>query len=189
MYHPCQSLGDLLTIRDLLGDLAGRRITITWSYHPKALPMSVTNSILLAAVRMGMAVTLAHPPAFALTPGIMELARDLADKAGASLAVSHDRIDALSSTEIVYTKSWGGLARYHDRAAEAAERARHQEWIVDKKAMSATRRAFFMHCLPVRRNVVATDEVLDSAASVVMHQAENRLHVQKALMEWLYGRT
>jgi len=187
MYHPCQALGDLLTIRDLLGDFAGRKITITWSYHPKALPMSVTNSILLAACRMGMQVTLAHPPEFELTPGIMELARATADECGAGLEVSHDRLEALRDTEIVYTKSWGGLKRYQNPEAEASDRARYRDWIVDKEAMTRTRRGYFMHCLPVRRNVVATDEVLDSAASVVMSQAENRLHVQKALMEWLYA--
>ncbi len=187
MYHPCQALGDLLTIRDLLGDFTGRTITITWSYHPRALPMSVTNSILLAACKVGLAVTLAHPPGFELTPGIMELARATAEKEGAVLEVSHDRLDALTGTEIVYTKSWGGLLRYEDRDAEGRQRGQYQNWIVDREAMSRSKRAYFMHCLPVRRNVVATDEVLDSAASAVMHQAENRLHVQKAIMEWLYG--
>jgi len=186
MYHPCQALGDLLTIRDLLEDFKGRKITITWTYHPRSLPMSVTNSILLAACKMGMDVTLAHPPEFPLTKGIMELAKAEAEKSGASLTVCYDRLEALKDAEIVYAKAWGGLKRYEDPEEEAAERNRHRDWIVDKKAMSVTRRGYFMHCLPVRRNVVATDEVLDSAASVVMDQAENRLHVQKALMEWLY---
>ncbi len=186
MYHPCQALGDLLTIRDLLEGFEGRKITITWTYHPRALPMSVTNSILLATCKMGMNVTLAHPPEFTLTTGIMELAKAEAEKSGATLEVSHDRLEALRGAEIVYAKSWGGLKRYEDPAQEAAERNRYRDWIVDREAMSMTRRGYFMHCLPVRRNVVATDEVLDSAASVVMPQAENRLHVQKALMEWLY---
>ena len=114
MYHPCQALGDLLTIRDLLGDFAGRKIAITWTYHPKALPMSVANSILLAACKVGMDVTLVHPPDFALTPGIMELARATAEEAGAALAVSNDRLEALAGTEIVYAKSWGGIRRYGD---------------------------------------------------------------------------
>ena len=186
MYHPCQALGDLLTIRDLLGEFQGRRITITWAYHPRALPMSVANSILLAACKMGMQVTLAHPPLFELTPGIMELARAACEDSGAQLQVSQDRLDALKGAEIVYAKSWGGVSSYRDREGEASERARHCDWIVNREAMAQTRRGYFMHCLPVRRNVVATDDVLDSAASKVIPQAENRLHVQKSIMEWLY---
>jgi len=187
MYHPCQALGDLLTVRDLLGGFEGRRIAITGAYHPKALPMSVPNSILLAACRAGMDVTLAHPPEFALTDGIMELAQADVERSGGALRLCHDRFEALKDAEIVYAKAWGGLNRYADPAREAEERERHRAWIVDKEAMSRTRRAFFMHCLPVRRNVVVSDEVLESAASKVIHQAENRLHVQKAILEWLYA--
>jgi N-acetylornithine carbamoyltransferase len=189
MYHPCQALGDLLTIRDLLGEIQGHQIAITWTYHPKPLAMSVPNSVLLAACRMGMKVRLAHPPEFALTPGIMELARTFVAESGGGIEVSHDRLDALKDAEIVYAKSWGSLKVYEDREAEARDRSRYRAWIVDREAMSVTRRGYFMHCLPVRRNVVATDEILDSAASVVMSQAENRLHVQKALLEWMYARS
>ena len=187
MYHPCQAIGDLLTIRDLLGEFKGRKITITWAYHPKALPISVPNSILLAACKTGMDVTLAHPPEFGLPAGIMELARDEIQRSGGALRVAHDRLEALKDSEIVYAKAWGGLHRYEDAAAEAADRDRNRAWMIDKHAMSCTRRAFFMHCLPARRNVVVTDEVLESAASKVIHQAENRLHVQKAILEWLYA--
>ncbi len=187
MYHPCQALGDLLTVRDLLGSFAQRKITISWTYHTNSLPMSVANSILLAACKMGMKITLAHPEEFALTEGIMNLARNTAEKNGSSLTVSHNRLEALKESEVVYAKSWGGLACYEDREKEAENRARHKDWIIDSEAMAQTNRGYFMHCLPVRRNVVATADVLESAASAVMQQAENRLHVQKAIMEKLYG--
>jgi N-acetylornithine carbamoyltransferase len=187
MYHPCQALGDLLTIRDLLGEFKGRKITVSWAYHPKPLPLSVPNSILLAACKTGMDVTLAHPPEFGLPAGIMNMARAEIERSGGTLRVSHDHREALKDTEIIYAKAWGGLHRYEDPPREAADRERYQSWRIDREAMHATRRAFFMHCLPVRRNVVVTDEVLESAASKVIHQAENRLHVQKAILEWLYA--
>ena len=84
-------------------------------------------------------------------------------------------------------KAWGGLSRYEDKEAEAALRKKHSDWIVDTRLMDLTRRAYFMHCLPVRRNVVVTDEVIDSKQSVIFRQSENRLHAEKAILEWMYS--
>jgi len=187
MYHPCQSLADLMTIRELLGGFKGRRITITWATHPFALPMAVPNSILHAAAMMGMDVTLAHPPGFEVQSGILSMAQELSRKAGGTLRVLNDQREACADTEVVYAKAWGGLLRYSDPAAEEAARLKHRDWIVNASLMSLTRRAYFMHCLPVRRNVVVADDVIDSAQSVVVREAENRLHVQKALLEWIYS--
>ncbi len=187
VYHPCQAMADLLTVRELFEGFKGRKISITWASHPRALPMAVANSILLAATRVGMDVTLAHPPGFELHDGIMDLARDFTKKAGGSVRVTHDRHEGARDADVIYAKAWAGLSRYEDAEAESELRARHGDWIVDKEVMSLTRRAYFMHCLPVRRNVVVTDEVMDSQQSVVMRQAENRLHAQKAILEWMYS--
>jgi N-acetylornithine carbamoyltransferase len=186
-YHPCQALADLMTVRELLGGFKGKRITITWATHPLALPMAVPNSILLASAMMGMDVTLAHPPGFEIQPAILSMAEDLSRKAEGNLRVMNDQREACADTELVYAKAWGGLLRYSDPAAEEALRLKHRDWIVTQELMSLTRRAYFMHCLPVRRNVVVSDGVLDSAHSVVFRQAENRLHVQKAILEWIYS--
>jgi N-acetylornithine carbamoyltransferase len=186
-YHPCQALADVMTIRELLGGFKGRRITITWATHPFSLPMAVPNSILLASSMMGMDVTLAHPPGFEIQPAIMSMAGDMSRKAGGSLRVVNDQREGVADTEVVYAKAWGGLQRYTDPAAEEAARLKHRDWIVNAGLMALTRRAYFMHCLPVRRNVVVSDEVIDSAQSVVFRQAENRLHVQKAILEWIYS--
>ncbi len=186
-YHPCQALADLMTIRELLGGFKGHRITITWATHPFALPMAVPNSILLAASQMGMDVTLAHPKGFEIQSGIVSMAEDLSRKAGGSLRIVNDQREGVADTEIVYAKAWGGLQRYTDPAAEEAQRLKNRDWIVTQQLMALTRRAYFMHCLPVRRNVVVADDVLDSAQSVVLREAENRLHVQKALLEWIYS--
>ena len=186
-YHPCQALADVTTMQELLGELKGRRIVISWAWHPKSLPMAVPNSILLAAVHMGMDVRLAHPEGFELQPGILSMAESLKAKSGASLNIFDDREEAFQGAEVVYAKAWGGLSRYEDPEREEFLRNQNRHWIVDADIMAKTSRAYFMHCLPVRRNVVVTDEVIDSAMSVVFRQAENRLHGQKAILEWIFS--
>lgn len=186
-YHPCQALADLVTIQELLKGLRGHRITVVWGYHPRPLPMAVPNSILLAASQMGMDVTLAHPEGFEIQSGILSMARVLSEKSRGKIDVCNDRKEACRDAEVVYAKAWGGLSRYEDPEGEAALREANRDWIVDAELMSVTNRAVFMHCLPVRRNVVVTDEVIDSAHSVVLREAENRLHAQKAILEWIFS--
>ncbi len=187
LYHPCQALADLMTIKELFQDFQGRKVTITWANHPRALPMAVANSALLAMTKMGMHVTLAHPESFDLQEGIMNMAGDLAAKSGGSLDVVHDRLEGAKDADVVYAKSWGSLLRYEDPGAEQDLRDGLKDWVVDSELMSCTRRAYFMHCLPVRRNVVVSDEVIDSNRSVVLQEAENRLHAQKAILEWIFS--
>ena len=187
LYHPCQALADLMTIKELFQDFQGRKVTITWANHPRALPMAVANSALLAMTKMGMHVTLAHPESFDLQEGIMNMAGDLAGKSGGSLDVVHDRLEGAKDADVIYAKSWGSLLRYEDPGAEQDLRDGLKDWVVDSELMSCTRRAYFMHCLPVRRNVVVSDEVIDSNRSVVLQEAENRLHAQKAILEWIFS--
>ena len=187
LYHPCQALADLMTIKELFQNFQGRKVTITWANHPRALPMAVANSALLAMTKMGMHVTLAHPESFDLQEGIMNMAGDLAVKSGGSLNVVHDRLEGAKDADVVYAKSWGSRLRYEDPGAEQELRDGLKDWVVDSELMSCTRRAYFMHCLPVRRNVVVSDEVIDSNRSVVLQEAENRLHAQKAILEWIFS--
>jgi len=134
-----------------------------------------------------MDVTLAHPEGFELQEGMMTMAGDFSRKAGGELRVVNDRKEAADDAEIVYAKAWGALSRYEAPEEEAELRRKHSDWIVDTAFMDLTRRAYFMHCLPVRRNVVVTDKVIDSKQSVIFRQAENRLHAQKAILEWMYS--
>ena len=187
LYHPCQALADLMTIKELFQDFQGRKVTITWANHPRALPMAVANSALLAMTKMGMHVTLAHPESFDLQEGILNMAGDFAGKSDGSLNVVHDRLEGAKDADVVYAKSWGSLLRYEDPGAEQDLRDGLKDWVVDSELMSCTRRAYFMHCLPVRRNVVVSDEVIDSNRSVVLQEAENRLHAQKAILEWIFS--
>ena len=187
LYHPCQALADMLTVREILGSHRNRRITLTWAPHPKPLPTAVPNSLLLAAAQMGMDVTVAHPEGYDLPGTVMARAEALASMAGGSVRRTSDRAAAAAGAEIVYAKSWGALSRYDAPHAEQASRERHREWTIDEAFMARTDDARFMHCLPVRRNVVVSDAVIDGPRSVVVDQAENRLHAQKAMLRWLLG--
>ena len=177
MHHPCQSLADMMTIREKLG--AGRkRVALTWAWHPRALPMAVPNSFALAAAQMGHDLVVAHPPGYELDEELLEKIRE-----HSTLQITNNIDEAFDGAEVVYAKSWGGKQFYGDTERDLAERAQYRgQWIVNEDKMNRTNQAIFMHCLPVRRNVIVTDGVIDSPASVVIDEAENRLHVQKAVM-------
>jgi N-acetylornithine carbamoyltransferase len=182
MHHPCQSLADMMTIREKLG--AGRkRVVLTWAWHPKALPMAVPNSFALAAAQMGHDLVIAHPRGYELDDQLIATVRERAESSGGSVAMTNDIDGAFAGAEVIYAKSWGGKQFYGDTNRDLAERAQYRgQWIVDEDKMSRTNKAVFMHCLPVRRNVIVTDSVIDSCSSVVIDEAENRLHVQKAVL-------
>ena len=180
MHHPCQSLADMLTIREKLG--AGRRrVVLTWAWHPKALPMAVPNSFALAAAQMGHDLVIAHPSGY-------DLDEELIESLGDGVEITNDIDAAFDGAEVIYAKSWGSKKFYGNTDQDIATRAQYRsKWIVDEEKMSRTNNAIFMHCLPVRRNVIVTDGVIDSPASVVIDEAENRLHVQKAIMNLVLG--
>jgi N-acetylornithine carbamoyltransferase len=182
MHHPCQSLADMMTIREKMG--AGRkRVVLTWAWHPKALPMAVPNSFALAAAQMGHELIIAHPQGYELDEELIDITRVRATANGGSVEITNDIDAAFAGAEVIYAKSWGAKQFYGDTDRDLAERAQFRDkWIVDENKMSRTNQGKFMHCLPVRRNVIVTDGVIDSQASVVIDQAENRLHAQKAVM-------
>lgn len=189
--HPCQGLADALTLKEKLGQTRGRRFVLTWAYHPKALPTAVPASAALAAAHLGMEVVIAHPPEFALDPDDMAAMTEVSARAGGSVQVVHDRDAALGSAEAVYVKSWGALSCFGRPADEAVLRAPYRNWCMTGERLQQTKdaRAILMHCLPVRRNVEISDDALDGPQSAVIDQAENRLHVQRALMIHLLSGT
>jgi N-acetylornithine carbamoyltransferase len=183
MHHPCQALADMMTIREKLGG-GRKRVALTWAWHPKPLPMAVPNSFALAAAQMGHDLVIARPTGYELDDELMgEIEREAGSNSG-SLRVTRDINEAFDGAEVVYAKSWGSRDHYGAPHKDIAERAVYREkWIVDEHKMKLTANAIFMHCLPVRRNVIVTDAVIDSAASAVIVEAENRLHAQKAVLE------
>lgn len=188
MHHPCQALADMMTIREKLGD-GKKKVVLTWAWHPKPLPMAVPNSFALAAVQMGHDLVVAHPVGYDLDERLMETITQKAIEAGGTVEITRDMDRAVNGAEVVYAKSWGAKQFYGAPDRDIAERARYRDkWIVDEVKMSTTHNGIFMHCLPVRRNVIVTDGVIDSPASVVIDEAENRLHVQKAILASIVNR-
>jgi N-acetylornithine carbamoyltransferase len=183
--HPCQAMADAMTLVERLGNTTGRRVLLTWAYHPKALPMAVPNSFLLAATRLGVDLVFARPEGYDLDAEIFREAEENARQSGGALTVTDDVEAAYDGVEAVYAKSWGAIADYGKSEEEAARRAKLKAWRVTGARMARSRGAFFMHCLPVRRNVVVDDEVLEGPRSAVLDQAENRLYAQQAVLEWL----
>ena len=188
MQHPCQALADMMTIREKLGD-GKKRVVLTWAWHPKTLPMAVSNSFALAAAQMGHDLAVAHPVGYDLDEKLMETITQKAIEAGGTVQITNDIDQAIDGAEVVYAKSWGAKQFYGASDRDIAERSQYREkWIVDEVKMARTRNGIFMHCLPVRRNVIVTDGVIDSPASVVIDEAENRLHVQKAILASIVNR-
>ena len=182
-HHPCQSLADIMTIREKLREPKGQPIVVSWGWHVNPLPMAVSNSILVEAAKFGMEVRLAHPPGWELDPGIMDTASKLAASAGGSVKIYHELDEALPGARAVYFKSWGSITNYGDPAVERGVTLNMKgKWQLTREHLNRTDNALFMHCLPVRRGVEVLPEVLDSPHSVVVDEAENRLHVQKALL-------
>jgi len=188
--HPCQALADAMTLREKLQETAGKRFVLTWAWHPKALPTAVPASAALAAASMGMEIVIARPPGFELDPEDTALVRKLAQQSGGEFVhIIDDPDDAMVGADAVYVKSWGAVKLYGQPQEEAALRAGLRDWRLTAPRLRSTRggKGIVMHCLPVRRNVEIDDAVLDGPNSVVVDQAENRLHVQRALLLELIG--
>ena len=181
--HPCQALGDWKTLEDLEVPRRGGKFVLSWAYHPKALPYAVPASALAMAARRGMHVTVLRPDGFALPAPVMTKARTLAARSGGSIEETSDRDAAMEGAHVLYAKSWTAPELYGRPEEEAKLRAPLREWCVREAWFAGARpEARFMHCLPVRRNVKVADEVLDGPRSVVVREAANRLHAQKALL-------
>lgn len=182
MHHPCQSMADMLTIREKFGKQK-KKVLLTWAWHPKPLPMAVPNSFALAAAQFGHDLRVAHPKGYELDEDLINEIEFQTKENGGSLEIVNDVNSAFDETEVVYAKSWGSKIFYGEGEKEIDFRANfRKDWIVDETKMARARDAIFMHCLPVRRNVIVTDGVIDSKNSLVIDEAENRLHVQKAIM-------
>ncbi len=184
--HPCQTLADLMTIRERFGkNLRGLKLGVSWAYAPSyAKPLSVPQGLIMLMTRFGMDVTLAHPPEYRLMPETVEAARRNAQRAGVRFAISDRMEDAFDGADVVIPKSWGCLDTMGSNPQLSLEIARkYQHWICDAARMSLTReKSLYMHPLPADRGNEVTDEVIDGPHSVVFDEAENRLHTAKAIM-------
>jgi N-acetylornithine carbamoyltransferase len=183
-FHPFQILADLMTIVEKKGDPRGLTINVSYAYAASyQKPMSVPISLILLMSRYGMNVRLTHPPEFNLMPQYVEQAKENARKSGGSFELFDDFDAGFKDADVVYPKSWGCMLTTSDHEESAEISQKYTHWITDEERMSLARRdAIYMHCLPADRNIEVTDAVLDGPNSVVYDEAENRLHVQKAVM-------
>jgi N-acetylornithine carbamoyltransferase len=185
IYHPFQILADLMTVVEKKGrDLRKKKMVVSWAYAESyQKPMSVPQSLILQMPRFGMDLVLAHPPEFKLLPGIMDQAREQAKKFNVGFEIVDDMDKAFKDADVVYAKSWGAMVHTPDEKQGAEIIKKYSAWITDDRRMKLAKPdAIYMHPLPADRNIEVTDSVIDGANSVVYDEAENRMHVQKAVM-------
>ena len=186
--HPCQSLADWKTMNDLGTPAPGGKFVLSWAYHPLALPLAVPAATIQMAAMRGMDVTVLRPEGFELPPLVMEKAQALAEQSGGSLSETDDRAEALDAAHVLYAKSWSSTLHYGDKHADYQLRNRHEDWCIGENWFAPARTdCRFMHCLPVRRNVVVSEAVLDGPRSVVVAEARNRMWVQMAVLYAMLG--
>ena len=176
--HPCQALADLLTLRQHLGTLRGRRLAYVGDGN------NVCHSLLLAAAATGMHVWVATPPGYAPDASIVTDARRLALSGDGTVTTGHDPREAVTGADAVYTDVWTSMGK------EAEAKVRRRDFAgfqVNAELLASAPDALVMHCLPAHRGEEITDEVLDCPRSVALDQAENRLYVQQALLIELLG--
>lgn len=167
--HPLQSLADMMTIRQRSRS-ERPRVVLSWAPHPRALPHAVPNSFAQWANACDLDLVITHPPDYELDP---QFAGDA--------EIEYDQDRALDGAEFVYAKNWSSTEPY------GTIRSDDRSWTITTEKMARTDGGLFMHCLPVRRNVIVTDEVIDSAASIVIPQAKNREYAAQAVLKRMLG--
>jgi ornithine carbamoyltransferase len=174
LYHPCQALADMATLRDHFGEIAGRKLAFSGDGN------NVAHSLMLCAARLGVHFSIATPAGYEPSASIVADAAELAAATGASVTVTHDPLESVAGADAIYTDVWASMGQED----EAAERRRvFQPYQVNEALMGAAKpQTLFMHCLPAKRGQELTDGVAESPTSVIFDQAENRLHAQKALL-------
>ncbi len=162
--HPLQSLADLMTI-NTFKTTPNPKIVLTWAPHPKALPQAVANSFAEWVLASGAELTIANPSGYDLAPEFRQGAIQC-----------HDQAQAFADADFVYAKNWSSFEYYGQNLPV------EQDWQITPEKMAWTNDAYFMHCLPVRRNVVVADAVLDSSKSLVIEQANHRTFAMQAVL-------
>jgi ornithine carbamoyltransferase len=198
--HPTQTLADLLWLRERFGgNIAGRRIAVTWAYASGyARPLSVPQGLITLLTRFGAHVVLAHPESYVVMPEAIQSAHSQAAASGGSFRVTHSMDDAFVDADAVYPKTWGPWTfmmerveahRTDDRALAAEVEARacalsaaHRDWICDEERMELTSDALYLHGLPASVGEEVAPAVMECSAHDVARQANKKLYVIMALL-------
>jgi ornithine carbamoyltransferase len=174
LYHPCQALADMQTIREHFGSARGLKFAFVGDGN------NVANSLMLCAARLGMDFALATPERYEAAPDIVARAGEIAATTGSKIVTTHDPAEAARGSNVIYTDVWASMGAENEAAERRMAFADYQ--VDDELFTHADPGALFMHCLPAKRGEEVTGSVIESPRSVVFDQAENRLHAQKALL-------
>lgn len=200
-YHPTQALADMITVKEKFGTFKGVKFTMSWAYSGSIeKPRAVPQSVALAAAKMGMDVTLAHPKGFELDPEVVKACENFSDQMDGSFKITNDFDEGFKGAHVVYPKAWGSVPcfNYTDETGATVKKQDHGEaeklieanknWRATQKQMDLVdKHGIYMHCLPADRSQEVDDDVIDGPRSVVIDEAENRLHAHKAIMALVMG--
>ncbi|MBU4502521.1 MAG: ornithine carbamoyltransferase [Nanoarchaeota archaeon] len=170
VYHPCQAMADLLTIKEKFGKLEGLKLAYIGDGN------NVCHSLLIICAKLGVEIAVATPKGYEPSKEITEYAKK---EASAPVNIYNDPKEAVKDADVVYTDTWVSMGQEEEQKKREND---FKGWTVDKKLMSLSKDAYFMHCLPAHRGYEVSDEVIDSDKSIIFDQAENRLHAQKGIM-------
>ncbi|MDN5301866.1 MAG: ornithine carbamoyltransferase [Thermoanaerobacteraceae bacterium] len=184
--HPCQVMGDIMTIIEKFGEnWKKRKIVMAWAYAERVKSPGVPQAMLIAASLLGMNLTLAYPKKYELDEEYMAFAENAYKKSGGTLTITNDIYEASKGADVIYAKSWGSCTMPKEEDKKYRE-AFKEDWCISNKHFDlANPNAYYMHPLPAARGEEVTDEVIDGPHSIVYDQAENRLHIQKAILSLL----
>ncbi len=178
--HPCQALADLFTIKEKLKEL--KKVTLAYVGDGN----NVCNSLLFAAAKTGMNISVATPKGYAPADGVIKLSQAAAKETGSRIVITEDPFSAVKAAQVVYTDVWASMGQEEEINKR---KIIFKDFQINAKLLSnAAKNVLVMHCLPAHRGEEITDEVMESKNSIVFDQAENRMHVQKAILIKLLGK-
>lgn len=182
-FHPCQGLADVMGMRAKAGSMKGKTLLQIWGYSPLVRSWSSVQESILLNSRLGMNVRMAFPPGFEVDPSVVEATKANCSATGTTFEVTHDQEEAYEGVDVVYSRQWMHPGRYDGgREFDIEESAKYRDWRATSERMARTNNALFIHPMPIDRENEADDDVCDSEQSIIYDVAENRLHVQKAIM-------
>jgi ornithine carbamoyltransferase len=186
LHHPTQAIADIMVMKEHVGDLKGKKIAVMWAYSPLHRNLVSPLSDILVSATYGMNVSVVYPEGYDLDASVMSLAQKESAKAGGKLEISHDLKNGLKGADVVFPRNWWS-PRYYMNTKDEEQRlaAKYKDWRLTESLLQVTNNARFIHVMPFDRGNEVDDSVADGPNSVVYDQAENLLHVRKALLALL----
>lgn len=190
-YHPCQGLADIMGLKEHLGELKGKKALVVWGHGALARSWCSVQEFMLIASRFGMSINLAYPEGYDLDPEVIEQVKNNCEENSQEFKILHDVKEAYKGVNVVYSRNWMSPQAYKGnefhKQDEIEKALKYKEWICDIEKMNLTDNALFTHPMPIDRGHEVTDEVASGQRSIIYDVAENRLHVQKAVMALTMG--